>query len=103
MAEVGQAVPSRSGGAGRSEVAKTPWIASREYASPVELGQRVRAARERLRLSLRDVQIRTGVSTMTVSRMENGQGSGMALGAFLRLCEALEMPAGELLRVSNPD
>ena len=80
-----------------------PWILSTPYPAPAELGGRVRSVRERLGLSLRDLHIRTGVSAMTISRLENGHGDGMALGAVLRLCGGLETSASDLLRAGTVD
>ena len=52
-------------------------------------GVRIRAARFRGSLTLADVQERTGISTSTQSRMELGQGAGVALGTWDALATAV--------------
>lgn len=85
----------------RTEDAPPRCAPSNGYASPSELGFRVRWIRQRLKLSLRDVEAKTGISASTLSRLENGEGMETSLGAFLKLSDALETPASELLRAGE--
>lgn len=61
-----------------------------------EIGRRALVRREALGLSQLQVAERADVSPGYISRMENAKG-GMKLADLIRLSEALQMPATELL------
>src|ERR1700679_3073768 len=69
--------------------------------SPPALGARVRALREAMDLSLRDLAERSGVSAPMLSQVERGETSPtlqvatrIAHGLELRLSQLLRLPAG---------
>lgn len=61
------------------------------------LGERVAMFRENQGLSTRELAKRAGVSPSTISRLENGHGL-IALGGFLKLCDALGLQPSTALR-----
>jgi transcriptional regulator with XRE-family HTH domain len=66
-----------------------------------ELGQRVRTARVRRRLSTEDLAQACGIGRRTLYRIENGD-SGIALGTFLSVLWKLAL-LDTLHGVANPD
>jgi transcriptional regulator with XRE-family HTH domain len=71
---------------------KTP----RESA-PTELGSKVRAIRKECGLSLEQLSAKSGVALATLSRMENGKGSG-TFRTHQKVAEALGLPLPDLYR-----
>ncbi len=65
-------------------------------AHPPEIGGRLRAARERLGLSLTEVAARTGLTKGFLSQVERDL-TAPSVGSLVRLCDALDIAAGELL------
>ena len=61
-----------------------------------ELGRAIRRRRDELKLSLRDVADKTGVSASTLSRIENGTGKPDA-DNIARLTSWLDMPMERVL------
>ncbi|TMB49307.1 MAG: helix-turn-helix transcriptional regulator, partial [Chloroflexi bacterium] len=57
----------------------------------LRLGTVMRAVRHRLRLRQSDVAHRARVSASTVSRVERGFMSPVAIGTLMRIAEALEV------------
>jgi transcriptional regulator with XRE-family HTH domain len=66
-----------------------------------ELGQRVRIARVRRRLSTEDLAQACGITRRTLYRVENGE-PGIALGIFLSVLWKLSL-LDTLRAVANPD
>lgn len=66
------------------------------------IGERVRARREGLRLSLRELSERTGLSVAHLHAVEHGRTEPGA-GTILRLCRALRLSADVLLGVDEPE
>ena len=67
-----------------------------------ELGRAVRRRRDELKLSLRDVADKTGVSASTLSRIENGTGKPDA-DNIARLTSWLDMPMERVLSGKHAD
>ena len=67
-----------------------------------ELGQAIKRRREELKLSLRDVADKTGVSASTLSRIENGTGKPDA-DNIARLSGWLDMPVDRVMKTSSAD
>ena len=67
-----------------------------------ELGQAIKRRREELKLSLRDVADKTGVSASTLSRIENGTGKPDA-DNIARLTDWLDMPVDRVMKKLSPD
>ena len=65
--------------------------------STLELGRAVKRRREELKLSLRDVADKTGVSASTLSRIENGTGKPDA-DNIARLSNWLDMPIDRVMK-----
>ena len=65
--------------------------------STEELGRAIKRRREELKLSLRDVADKTGVSASTLSRIENGTGKPDA-DNIARLTNWLDMPIDRVMR-----
>lgn len=65
--------------------------------STMELGRAIKRRREELRLSLRDVADKTGVSASTLSRIENGTGKPDA-DNIARLTNWLDMPIDRVMK-----
>lgn len=65
--------------------------------STIELGRVVKRRREELKLSLRDVADKTGVSASTLSRIENGTGKPDA-DNIARLSDWLDMPIDRVMK-----
>jgi len=60
---------------------------------PVNVGERVKRAREKRGLSLLDISRRTGIEVTLLSEIEEGQ-SAPPLGTIIKLAKALEMKMG---------
>ncbi len=65
--------------------------------STEELGRAIKRRREELKLSLRDVADKTGVSASTLSRIENGTGKPDA-DNIARLTDWLDMPIDRVMK-----
>ena len=66
----------------------------------VEIGGRVRALREAMDLSLRDLAARTGVSAPMLSQVERGETSP-TLSVAARIAAGLELTLSQLLRLDE--
>lgn len=62
------------------------------------LGERIRSRRIKLCLSQEALAEKAGISANTVSRIEGGQMS-MGIGTFIKLVQAMEADANDLLGV----
>jgi len=84
-------------------VVPEPAIAATDIdgASRVMLGKRLREARERARLSTRDVAARAGVSAGFISQLENGK-CGVSVGVLKRISAAVGISAADLLADDAP-
>jgi transcriptional regulator with XRE-family HTH domain len=69
-------------------------------AAPPEVGPRVRALREHLGLSLRDLSARTGVSAPMLSQVERGDTSP-TLAVASRIAAGLDLTLSQLLRLDE--
>ncbi len=67
---------------------------------PVAIGSRVRALREAMDLSLRDLAERSGVGAATLSQVERGESSP-TLAVAARIAEGLELTLSQLLRIDE--
>lgn len=68
--------------------------------SPGAVGVRVRALREAMDLSLRELATRSGVSAATLSQVERGESSP-TLTVAARIAEGLELSLSQLLRLDE--
>jgi transcriptional regulator with XRE-family HTH domain len=75
-------------------------LATSQLASPVALGARVRALREAMDLSLRDLAQRSGVSAPMLSQVERGETSPTVQTAH-RIAHGLELRLSQLLRLDE--
>ena len=66
-----------------------------------ELGERLRTARERARLSTRDVAARAGVSAGFISQLENGK-RGASVAVLKRISAAVGISVADLLTEQAP-
>ena len=71
-------------------------------ADPTPVGPRVRALREAMGLSLRDLAQRTGVSAPMLSQVERGETSP-TLAVANRIASGLELTLSQLLRLDEAD
>src|ERR687894_2103697 len=71
-------------------------------ADPTPVGPRVRALREAMDLSLRDLAQRTGVSAPMLSQVERGETSP-TLAVASRIAAGLELTLSQLLRLDEAD
>jgi len=71
-----------------------------ETVEPSAVGGRVRALRENLGLSLRDLADRSGVSAATLSQVERGESSP-SLTVAGRIADGLELTLSQLLRLDE--
>ena len=71
-------------------------------ADPIPVGPRVRALREAMGLSLRDLAQRTGVSAPMLSQVERGETSP-TLAVATRIAGGLELTLSQLLRLDEAD
>jgi transcriptional regulator with XRE-family HTH domain len=69
---------------------------------PVTVGARIRALREAMDLSLRDLADRTGVSAPMLSQVERGETSP-TLAVATRIAAGLELSLSQLLRLDEGD
>jgi XRE family transcriptional regulator, regulator of sulfur utilization len=69
---------------------------------PVAVGSRVRALREAMGLSLRDLAERSGVSAQMLSQVERGETSP-TLAVAGRIASGLELSLSQLLRLDEGD
>ncbi|MFY9265275.1 MAG: XRE family transcriptional regulator [Solirubrobacterales bacterium] len=67
---------------------------------PAVVGQRVRALRDALRLSLRDLAERSGVSAPMLSQVERGETSP-TLAVAARIATGLDLSLSQLLRLDE--
>ena len=63
----------------------------------MELGKRIRTLRKERRLSLEQLAAKSNVALATLSRIENGKGSG-TFRTHRRIAQALDLPITELYR-----
>jgi len=71
-----------------------------EALDPHRLGVRVRALRDSLDLSLRDLARRAGVSAATLSQVERGESSP-SIAVAARIADGLELNLSQLLRLDE--
>src|SRR5438067_103217 len=71
-------------------------------AAPLSIGRRVRALRDGMALSLRDLADRTGVSAPMLSQVERGETSP-TLAVASRIAAGLELSLSQLLRLDEAD
>src|SRR5439155_26790572 len=69
---------------------------------PIAIGPRVRALREAMALSLRDLAERCGVSAPMLSQVERGETSP-TLAVAARIASGLELSLSQLLRLDEAD
>jgi transcriptional regulator with XRE-family HTH domain len=69
---------------------------------PVEVGPRVRALREAMDLSLRDLADRSGVSAPMLSQVERGETSP-TIAVAAKIAAGLELSLSQLLRLDEGD
>jgi len=67
---------------------------------PAAVGQRVKALREGMGLSLRDLAVRSAVGAATLSQVERGESSP-TLTVAARIAEGLELSLSQLLRLDE--
>ena len=82
-----------------NETATAP-ATSEPAVEPGRLGARVRALREAMDLSLRDLAARAGVSAATLSQVERGESSP-SIAVAARIAEGLELSLSQLLRLDE--
>lgn len=75
-------------------------VAEPQLTSPAALGARVRALREAMDLSLRDLAVRSGVSAPMLSQVERGETSP-TLQVATRIAHGLELRLSQLLRLDE--
>ena len=71
-----------------------------ESAVASAIGARVRALREGMGLSLRDLAVRSAVGAATLSQVERGESSP-TLGVAVRIAAGLELSLSQLLRIDE--
>jgi transcriptional regulator with XRE-family HTH domain len=74
--------------------------AEREAVEPGAIGLRVKALREGMDLSLRDLSERSGVSAATLSQVERGESSPTLVVAT-KIADGLELTLSQLLRLDE--
>jgi len=67
---------------------------------PVAIGARIKALREAMALSLRDLAERSGVGAATLSQVERGESSP-TLAVAARIADGLELTLSQLLRLEE--
>ena len=67
------------------------------------LGQRLKRARKKHAVRLKDVSARTGVSIATLSRIERGEAKAIDGGTLITLTKWLGTPAEDLVANTVPD
>src|SRR5579885_2100162 len=75
-------------------------LATESLPSPAVLGPRIRALREAMDLSLRDLAERSGVSAPMLSQVERGETSP-TLQVAARIAAGLELRLSQLLRLDE--
>ena len=75
---------------------------SNQPSQPLPIGPRIRALREGMDLSLRDLGERTGVSAPMLSQVERGETSP-TLAVAARIAGGLELSLSQLLRLDEAD
>ncbi len=75
-------------------------LAEPHLTSPESLGARIRALREAMDLSLRDLAVRSGVSAPMLSQVERGETSP-TLQVATRIAQGLELRLSQLLRLDE--
>jgi transcriptional regulator with XRE-family HTH domain len=75
-------------------------VESERFSVPEALGARVRALREAMDLSLRDLSLRSGVSAPMLSQVERGETSP-TLQVAARIAHGLELRLSQLLRLDE--
>lgn len=65
----------------------------------LQLGERIRSRRIKLCLSQEALAEKAGISANTVSRIEGGQ-MAMGIGTFVKLVQAMEADANDLLGIA---
>src|SRR6201986_5305580 len=75
-------------------------LAEPSLTSPESIGPRVRALREAMDLSLRDLAVRSGVSAPMLSQVERGETSP-TLQVAARIAAGLELRLSQLLRLDE--
>ena len=81
-------------------MAVTAETTSGEATAPAQIGARVRALREAMDLSLRDLAERSGVSAPMLSQVERGETSP-TLAVAARIAGGLELRLSQLLRLDE--
>lgn len=69
-------------------------------ADPTAVGQRIRALREGMGMSLRELALRCGVGAATLSQVERGESSP-TLAVAARIADGLELSLSQLLRLDE--
>src|SRR3954468_20507390 len=82
--------------------AAVPAAPAAPAADPISVGPRIRALREAMGLSLRDLAHRTGVSAPMLSQVERGETSP-TLAVAMRIAGGLELTLSQLLRLDEAD
>src|SRR3954449_10972220 len=77
-------------------------VADQQLDQQIQIGPRVRALREAMGLSLRDLAQRTGVSAPMLSQVERGETSP-TLAVAARIANGLELTLSQLLRLDEAD
>src|SRR3954469_24557090 len=77
-------------------------VADQQLDHQIQIGPRVRALREAMDLSLRDLAERSGVSAPMLSQVERGETSP-PLAVASRIPNGLERRLSQLLRLDEPD
>src|SRR6478609_3564394 len=80
--------------------AETHPLTPTDPADPVAIGRRVRALREGMGLSLRELALRSGVGAATLSQVERGESSP-TIAVAARIAEGLELTLSQLLRLDE--
>jgi transcriptional regulator with XRE-family HTH domain len=75
-------------------------VADQQLTSPTAVGARVRALREAMNLSLRELAVRSGVSAPMLSQVERGETSP-TLQVATRIAHGLELRLSQLLRLDE--
>ena len=74
--------------------------AAEPASDPIAIGSRVKALREAMGLSLRDLAERSGVGAATLSQVERGESSP-TLAVAARIADGLELTLSQLLRLDE--
>src|SRR3954463_1486569 len=75
-------------------------VADQQLDHQIQIGPRVRALREAMDLSLRDLAERTGVSAPMLSQVERGETSP-TLAVAARIANGLDLRLSQLLRLDE--